>query len=153
MTTRLLSILLPLALLDGCALPKPPTILKAPVTSILSVALSEQTDAGVRVEVVIELVNENDVPLPLITSNYRISVGSAGSFAFIDQTNCTVPAHGTQTLTLPAAFAHGGANLHGAPYDVSGAISFKPPGEVREVMTESGIPLPRSSFAGKGKLP
>ncbi len=123
-----------------------------PVARVVSMTVAEQTDAGFRVVATIELTNDNRVPLPLIDTRYEITVGQAGTLSLVEPAGRTLPAHGKQTLTLPASFAWNGPAPAGAPWTVKGKVSYHPPGELRQIMTETNIPLPWCDFQGQGEL-
>jgi hypothetical protein len=133
-------------LLCGCA------VVKRPPANVTSVAVTEQTDQGGRIEVVVDLVNPNDdTPLPMPRAIYTVTVGDDKTFHFEQIPAATLPAAGVQTLTLPAAFADA-APLAGQPYRVTGRVEYTPPGEIRRILTDSGLPLPSSPFSAQGTL-
>lgn len=126
--------------------------IKSPDAKVISLKVTEQTDAGFRVEAVVELTNENRVALPLLDVHYNITVDKAGSFSLTDSTNRTIPAFGKQQIILPASFAWKGHAPAGANWSVTGRVKYDPPGELRQILTETNIPLPDSSFQSQGKL-
>jgi uncharacterized lipoprotein len=134
------------ALLAGCS------SLQTPTGVVTAVRPTAATAEGARVEVTVELINPNDIPLPLLRTDYTVTLEGVGTFTFHDPTDRTLPAGGTQAVVLPAAFAKDGGQVGGVPYRVTGNITYEPPGEVRKVLTESGIPLPTVSFAASGRL-
>lgn len=119
-----------------------------------SVAVSEQTDEGVRVLVTITAENPNDVALPIVRAKYEVELPGSGveKFEFTDLPKATVPANGTQTITLPAAFALNGGDASSRAYKVDGHLTYEPPGEVRKLLTEYGVPLPSAGFESEGAL-
>lgn len=136
--------------LGGCA-----SNLKQVSARVDSVRIDEQTDEGVRVLVTVVAENPNDVALPIVRARYAVELPGtdAEPFRFTDLPAVTVPANGVQTVTLPAALALSGANAVGAGYKVSGSLVYEPPGEIRKLMTEYGVPLPSASFKQQGSLP
>lgn len=134
------------ASLGGCATVETPTI------EVVNVRVAEQTGEAARIEALVELTNPNDTPLPLTSASYTLSVGSAGSVSLDDFPNRTLPALGKQTVLLPASVRTNGANLKGAAYTVSGSVTYEPPGEMRKILTESGIPLPWVDFSKSGSV-
>lgn len=125
---------------------------QSPVAKVISFKVTQQTDAGFRVEAVVELTNENRVPLPLLDIYYEISIDKVGTIALVDDANRTVPSFGKQQMTLPASFAWDGPAPAGASWTVTGRVKYDPPGELRQIMTETKIPLPDSNFHDTGKL-
>lgn len=145
MTRLMLILLLPVALL-GCR------GVSQPQTRVLDVAVSEQTAQGARIEMTVAVENRSDVPLPVRSARYEVQVEELGSFAFRELPAVTLPPNGTQTFTLAAAFADGQTSLAGRRYDVTGRLAYEPPGEVRSLLTEYGVPLPAVSFDAQGRL-
>jgi len=125
--------------------------LKSPETRVLGVAVTQRSAEGARVELMVELNNPNATALPLRHSNYRVRMGER-SFSFKQRLDVTLPGHGTQRITLPAAFADGAAIGPDTPYQVSGSVTYEPPGEFRRILTDMRIPLPSRSFSAAGQL-
>lgn len=125
---------------------------KDPAAKVLSLRVTQQTDTGFRVVATVELTNDNRVPLPLIDTRYHIHIDKVGSISLVDKARRTLPANGRQTLELPASFAWNGPAPAGAAWNVQGTVSYHPPGELRQIMTDSNIPLPRSDFQETGSL-
>lgn len=136
-----------LVVLTGCS-----SNLKPVISRVDSVTIDERTEQGVRVLVTVFAENPNDVPLPIVKARYQVEMAGAETFAFIELPKATLPAHGTQTITLPAAFATDGGNAAGQTYQVKGQLTYEPPGEVRKLLTEYGFPLPSASFKDGGEL-
>jgi len=136
-----------LALMTGCS-----SNLKPVKARVDSVTVDERTEQGVRVLVTVFAENPNDVPLPIVKARYQVEMAGAESFAFTELPKATLPANGTQTITLPAAFATEGGNAAGQLYKVKGQLTYEPPGEIRKLLTEYGVPLPSTAFKDGGEL-
>ncbi len=134
-------------MLGGCS-----ANLRQVTTRVDSVRIDEQTDQGVRVLVTVVAENPNDVPLPIVKARYKVELSGADTFTFLELPKATLPAHGTQTITLPAAFALDGANAADLSYRVAGHLTYEPPGEIRKLLTEYNVPLPSASFKDEGRL-
>ena len=136
--------------MNGCAVVNP---VATPRAQVMAVTLEEQAEEGTRLLVSVELTNPNDVDLPLVGAHYTVSVGGVRG-AFDDKPNRTLPAGGRQTIELPAAvvLARDAFNLGEATYAVRGAIRYEPPGEIRKLLTEAGVPLPEAQFSDSGEL-
>ena len=124
-----------------------------PATRVVGIEVLEQTDEGMRLAVTVELTNTNDVALPLVSADYHVQLEGLDGSRFEDEPHRTVPARGTQQVRLTAALPTGGGDLSGAGYAVRGSITYQPPGELREVLTGSYVPLPSTQFSGRGVLP
>jgi len=136
-----------LAVLTGCS-----SNLKPVTTRVDSVTVDERTEQGVRVLVTVLAENPNDVALPIVRARYEVEMAGAETFAFTELPKATLPANGTQTITLPAAFATESGNAAGHSYQVKGQLTYEPPGEIRKLLTEYGVPLPSASFKDDGAL-
>ena len=132
-----------------------------PKAQVAAVRLTEHTGEGMRIEITVELTNKCDVALPLVASDYTVGLGGRRSVAFTNAPNRTLPAGGTQTVTLPAVVAIAqagtgdsvdGLGAAGAPVTIAGSITYEPPGEIRLLLTESKVPLPSVSFRYSGQL-
>lgn len=127
--------------------------LQRPTVQPQRVAVTQQTEQGARIEFVVGLDNPNDKPLPVEEIQYRVELPDTGeSFSFTSRDPVTIPANGSQAVVLPAAFETGGQGVTGRPYRISGKIVYWTPGEMRRLMTESGVPLPSAKFATSGTL-
>lgn len=126
--------------------------IQSPQAKVISCHVTQQTDAGFRVEAVIELSNDNRVPLPLLDTHYTIKIEKVGSISLVDEAKRTVPAFGKQQLILAASFAWKDPAPAGAVWTVTGRVKYDPPGELRQILTETKIPLPDSHFHDSGKL-
>ena len=124
------------------------TNLDTPKARVTGVKIIDRSDKATRANVTVQLVNPNRTALPLTQSHYTLSIGDAEPFSYTDRLNRTLPANGSQEITLPAVFI-------GKPtgeYKVNGTVTYEPPGEIRKLMTDSGIPLPFAFFDGKGTV-
>lgn len=124
--------------------------LATPAASVTGVRLVEQTEEGALLEITIGVENPNDVALPLSAASFSVDVAGA-SGTFTGKPNRTLPAGGSQTVTLNAALATT-ASVSGAAVSVRGTITYVPPGEIRQLMTETYIPLPSAPFTYGGSV-
>jgi hypothetical protein len=141
------------AFLTGCALrlPRWHHVTK-PSAQVTSVRLDDQSEQGARVIITVALSNPNDLSLPLIRSAYTVKLGDLPAATFHEDPLKALPRTGPQTVELAAAVPTNGASVAGMDYRVSGSITYEPPGEVRQVLTESGVPLPTVGFSSSGSL-
>lgn len=150
LAARLLAICLFLGMvfgMTGCEFAQPPT------ATVVSTILVEQTDEAGLVDITIAVTNENDFPLELKVGNYALSVADGEQFSFETYVPyVSLPPNGSQDLVLQAAVPHNGQGLNGQAYRVSGSMQWVPPGEIRQLLTESGVPLPAFTFADRGNL-
>lgn len=121
-----------------------------PEVVVTDVRLDGVSNGGGRVLVDLLVVNPNDEELPMPTVSYRVDVVGAGSFELSDRPYAALPRDGQTTVTLAAAVS--GVNLKGKRYTVDGEVVFRPSGEIRALLYDNYVPLPRSSFSGEGVL-
>lgn len=139
----------------GCALLAGCSGLQRPTSQVGSAAITDASEQGARVVIPVVLRNPNDTPLPIRETRYTIGIAGHEPFEFTDKTVATMPAQGVQTLRLPAAFAtfgDGAEALAGRSYTIRGSVVYQPPGEIRQLLTDSGFPLPSVGFSGSGEL-
>ena len=137
------------AMLVGCQ--GAAVTLNAPKAKVQSVEVTERSDEGSRVLTTVAVENPNAVVLPLIKASYTVDVEGAGRFRFTEVPGRALPGEGTQRLDLPAAFASD-ESLRGRGYDVTGAVTYRPPGEVESILYQSGFPLPSTRFRASGRF-
>ncbi|WP_432799964.1 hypothetical protein [Poriferisphaera sp. WC338] len=126
---------------------------KTPTATVKDITVTEKNSTGARILLTVELQNPNDVALPLPHAYYRVSLQDASSFEFKSVPALTLPAKGSQTLTLPAAFAiKPDQPLEGRHYNVVGSIFYHPPGEFRMILDQYHIPLPSADFSASGNI-
>lgn len=130
----------------------------SPTVEVVDAQVVEQTAQGARVVVLLRVSNPNteELPMPRVTCDLDIVGG--GRFTFTDVPYATVPGAGndddaqpgTQVISVPAGLL--GSAVAGKRYTVRGTVVFEPEGQLRRVFTDTGLPLPRSSFSGEGVL-
>lgn len=147
-------------LLTGCgeftvpAVFRPPAPLADPVATVDGVVLHQVTADGLSVTIVLQLTNSNDRALPLRSAIYTLKLPGIGEYEGDVHPNATIPAEGGITITLPGSFAF--APGAGAPasiqYELKGKLTYEPPGDVRELLTELGVYLPEFHFQSTGNV-
>ena len=130
-----------------------PRRITAPTVKVTAARMAEASDEGIRMEIMLMLSNPNDEPLPLTRVHYTVRLDGSGRYDGDTRPNTTLPAGRQQELVLPAAVATASAAAGGTvSYTIEGAIEYLPPGEVRELITEMGVPLPKVDFSGHGTI-
>jgi len=122
----------------------------SPTARVVGAKLISTTEHGSRIDVMVELENPNTIPLPLIETRYAFTTAWDVALHGKDNPNRTLPAGRKQTVTIPIAVPR--AVEVGTAFTIDGSIYYEPPGEVRKLLTESNIPLPRVSFRGEGVI-
>ncbi len=162
MSALIVSWSLGLTLLSGCIVDDAAEAVKegivaAPTSEVTAVEVIEQTEQGVAVETTVALSNPNPVALPLDAVDVVVEVDGVGRFASPTPPTVVLPPEGSQSMTVRAALplgqgAGGGASLAGRGYTVRVTSHWVPPGEVRAILTDSGIPLPFTVAEASGVL-
>ena len=129
----------------------------APVAEVVSAKITQQTADGVRVEVTVLLSQNNKVPLPLTMSEADFTIGNTATRSITDKPHRTIPVGGgqgtgKQVVVIPIAYPISAGIVPGSEYNVTGSITYEPPGEFRRILTESGFPLPTADFSRVGRL-
>jgi hypothetical protein len=141
------------ACLGGCGLsaPKLPTPIAMPEVKIEAVHLMDSGPEGSRYQIALAMSNPNDEALPLTFAWYALSVaGGQSEYQGDGLPNATLPAGGSIRFVLPAVVASSGQV--GQNYQATGSIQMRPPGQIKNVFYELGLPLPRASFNGSGAV-
>lgn len=138
-------LLIALFLFTGCSIG-----ITRPEVVVSNVRLDGVSDGGGRVLFDLMVVNPNDEELPMPSVSYRVDVVGAGSFELTDRPYAALPSNGQTTVTLAAAVP--GVNLKGKRVMVDGEVVFQPRGELRKLLYDNYVPLPRSNFSGEGVL-
>jgi len=126
--------------------------IQPPTAQVAKVELVEQTTQGARLRLTIAMENPNQVPLPLGASQYTMVLDGDHTFSYTDRPKRTLPAGGQQILELPAAFETGGREVSGSAYTVTGTVSYRPPGQFRRLLIETGLPLPTVEYSASGTV-
>ena len=151
-----------LAILQGCGLDRPRA-------EVRGVSATDRSQEGLRLEIVVDLENTGDEILPLVASQYTVTIDQVGSYESSDRLIRTLPAAneletgrgdatatprqpGRQVIQLPVALPWDGRDVAGLTYRVEGTVSYRPPGEIRALLSEAKLPLPLVYFNGSGEL-
>lgn len=118
-----------------------------PNVSVASVEVTAVSDEGASSEIELELQSGAEVALPLTFARYTLTMNGL-TYQGGTEPNAVLPAGRSLTIRLPAA-------VDGDPgdrYSVRGTVEYEPPGQIRKVFTDIGIPLPSVGFSGEGEL-
>lgn len=136
------------AAMAGCQ--REATLIKwveSPEVGVATVEVVAVSDEGAASEIELAMQSNAEVALPLTMARYTLTMNGR-QYRGATEPQAVLPAGRSLTIRLPAAVA-------GAPgdrYTVRGSIEYRPPGQLRKVFTDVGIPLPAVVFSGEGKL-
>lgn len=131
--------------------PRLPERVIAPTTDVLRVDLTAASDAAASYDVLVTFVNPNLFELPMTHAAYVLTV-NGHSYTADAVPNATIPAQGQVDVKLPAVIAAPGLAALGQPFEVKGTVTMQPPGQLRNLFYEMGIPMPTVDFAGQGTV-
>lgn len=136
--------------LGGCAS-------NTPRFELLSAEQAERTTDAVRLNFLLEAVNPGEAEIPLRTARYRLVVGGETVFEGRRAPAVSVRGQGRQPFELPAVvtaedfdvsvFDQPGAEI---PYRLVGTIEYQVPGELAEVLFDTGVRRPRAPLRAEG---
>jgi len=143
----------PLALLvGGCS------AYRAPRFDIVAVEERERTDEAVVLNFVLTAHNPNDRDVPLEQARYRLRLDGVEVFDGHRSAEAVIQGYGDQTIELPAVVPaerfdlsrfDGGADL---TYELSGAVEYITPGELAEVLFDTGVRRPKAPIGITGEI-
>jgi hypothetical protein len=148
---RGLAFFMTITMLTGCISALPPT------AKVVGATVTETSEQGASLEVLVEVSHDNANALPVPVVNYALVVEGVGRYEFSEKPIRVLPPRGQQVLTLPAALAFirdgDGSrvdSLAGRPWRISGTLVYEADSDLRSFLTESGVPLPIVLFNGRG---
>lgn len=129
---------------------------KAPALSVASAEATERTPDGAAMLFTLDARNDNDVPLPLRTVEYRVSLDGREVFAGTRSAEATLRRLGVQQVRLPAVVpltpANQGLAAGPARYTLSGRMYYQTPGQFAEVLFDVGVRTPNVTFSFDGPI-
>lgn len=137
----------------GCESYAPPQL------TVTGAQAGERTPDGVSMIFTIDARNDNDVPLPLRDVVYTVDVDGQRVFEGTRSPEATLRRAGTQQIRLPAV-----VNLTSTPgvaadamrgasrFRLSGTMRYITPGQLAEVLFDTGVRVPSVSFSGEGEV-
>ncbi|MBI1370235.1 MAG: hypothetical protein GC162_16495 [Planctomycetes bacterium] len=138
--------------LTGCGpikMPRMPVPVQDPTTDIASVNLVDASEKAGKYDITITLVNPNNFELPMTFATYSLTVGER-TYEGSAIPNTTLPALSQIQFTVPAVLE--GPAAAGQNFTAEGTITLNPPGQIRQLIYELGIPMPTAHFDGQGTV-
>lgn len=140
-------------LLGGC------NVYSSPRLEVIGVTPAERTPDGVSMVFTVDARNDNDEPLPLRDVEYTLDLDGERVFAGTRSAEATLRRNGTQQVRLPAVVRlDDHPNLAGvaaggrARYRLSGTLRYVTPGQIAEILFDSGVRVPSVDFTSDGEL-
>lgn len=136
--------------LGGCSGTLPPTV------KLTGVRLAEVTDEASVLIFYLTLTNPNDQPLPLVEFHYRFDLDGRTVFGESRRSaEATIHQQSTKEAELPVVVPHQQA---GQPptgthqYLLTGRLTYIAPGELAEIMFDTGMRVPAVGFSISGAI-
>jgi len=134
----------------GCSSYRKPTI-------VVGDALITETSAeAIRLDVGLDLANSNAVPLELIEFKYTAIVDGRRAFTGRRSAQATLAPESSTQVTIPIIIRLDRMEWTRLPptarWSVSGRLLYVQPGEIAEILLDTGVRRPKVSFSGRGEV-
>jgi hypothetical protein len=147
---RAAAALLALGLAGGCSSYRDPAIV------VSETRLIETTDEAAAVGFALDLRNPNDEPLKLLQFEYDLLVNGVSAYSGIRSAQATLAANGARRLEVPAVIRFDDVDAAAPPatlhYRLRGTLQYVTPGEIAQVLFDTGVRKPRAGFTAEGDL-
>jgi len=137
------------AALSGC------TRYAAPTLRTAGVSVADETAEGLVLAFSLDASNPNDVPLPLRDVHYSLWLEGQEVFTGVRSAQATLSRKGTGRIVLPAVVAiqPGRPAPSGVVrYRLAGSLVYQTPGEIAQILFDTGVRRPTAQFADAGEL-
>jgi hypothetical protein len=137
------------ALLVGCSAYAPPRLV------VVGTRVASSSPDGIVLEFTFEATNTNEVELPLREARYKVSLDGKEVFSGVRSPEATLRRLGSQQIVIPAAVALSEGRPHPtgiARYRVAGELGYTTPGEIAQVLFDTGVRRPVVSFSHDGQI-
>ena len=147
--------ILPIALLatmSGCS------GFREPVVTIVNASVTEKSDIAVGLGLLLDLANSNNEPVELNEFIYAVTINGTGTYRGRWSASATLPSNGSRRLVIPAVVRYEqlGWTENSVPaeamFEVSGTLLYIAPGDIAEILFDTGVRKPTVSFSGNGVL-
>lgn len=127
---------------------------RSPELSVVDARAVERTEAGTGLRFTLDATNENDVALPLREVTYTLDVDGRRVFSATRSPEATLRRQGTQQFVLPAVIpTEGGSGGGGGRYRLAGTLTYVTPGQIAELLFDTGVSVPSVGFSFEGEVP
>ncbi|UCD74663.1 MAG: LEA type 2 family protein [Phycisphaerales bacterium] len=145
-------VLLICAALTGCS------VYRAPTIAVAGAEVIETTDEAMAIRFALDLTNLNDEALELLQFDYGLSVDGRRVYSGRRAAEATLRAGGEKRLFVPAVLRYDlmgwetGAQPPDIGYKLSGSLLYVTPGEIAEILLDTGVRKPRVRFSSAGRI-
>ena len=148
---RSLILVLLLVAAGGCST-QPPRV------EVQDALVVDRSVEAMQIDFSLELFNPNEEPIPLLNCEYTLFVEGREVFRGKRAALTTLDRNGTRRIMLPAVIPYADANWPGAEapesfrYRLTGELQYIAPGELAEILFDTGVRRPKVGFSAAGRL-
>ncbi len=145
-----------LALLPACSAYEDPGF------QVIAVQETDRTEDAAVLTFTISARNRNEVPIPLREAVYTLELDGQTVFTGQRSAEATIRRFGAQTFELPAVvpaavfdlsrLGSPGGDRPDLPYRLTGAVEYQTPGELADVLFDTGVRRPRAPIDLSGLI-
>jgi LEA14-like dessication related protein len=134
------------------------SIYRDPALNVGQPAVHETTEQALTLRFPIDLQNPNEEPLKLLQLEYDVRVDGRTVYSGIRDAQATVASHGTRQVEIPAVVRYDDLNWTAANvpaqarYSISGKLQYVTPGEIAQILFDTGVRKPRAGFRAQGDV-
>jgi hypothetical protein len=131
---------------------------KSPTIEVTGAELVEVSEEALAFAFTLDMQNPNREPLELIQFDYRLSVDGQSVYSGRRAAGASLSATGEQQVTIPAVVRHdqmgwdGGTVPSELKYALRGSVLYITPGEIAEILLDTGVRRPRAGFGASGVI-
>lgn len=138
--------------LAGCSGYRDPSI-------VLSDArVLESTDEALTLRFTMDLTNPNDDPLKLVQFEYDLMVDGVKVYSGMRAAEATLASNSERQMHIPAVVLLDDlgwtptALPPAAGYSIRGSVEYVTPGEIAQILFDTGVRTPQANFRGAGEV-
>jgi hypothetical protein len=131
---------------------------RSPAATIASAHVQERGEEAMAVHFAIELTNSNQVSIELVQFKYDVEIDGRKVYSGVRAAQATLAANGQRRMIIPAVlrFDRLGWSPQSFPpqaeYEISGTLQYITPGEIAQILFDTGVRKPKAGFTSSGQL-
>jgi hypothetical protein len=122
-----------------------------PILNVADVEVGDRSDAGIVLKVALDAENRNEFELPLREIHYQVRLEGGQTFSGLRSAEASLRRFGTQRITFPAVIPlipDTPPPTGNVRVEVSGSLDYMAPGDVAQILYDTGFYKPTQSFSG-----
>lgn len=131
---------------------------RAPSIAVAGAEVIETTEEAMAIRFALDLTNPNQEALELREFDYALAVDGRKVYSGRRSAEATLRAGGTKRLFIPAVLRFdlmgwdADARPAGVGYSLTGSLLYVTPGEIAEILLDTGVRKPRVRFTDAGRV-